>query len=187
MAWSTVPQAGEPNSAPSDQLRNENLLRRAESRFQRRNAKMTAGATSTSGKSTQPQHGPVSRAAKDRQPKSSWKPKPLPKFPPDDFVVIIKPRTAVAIGTVFQYDELGLSLRGYLSAQMAAELSFVFSSEQNILIASTKNAYAAGRLLSDFVIKSVQRDVPLRGHLKQNGEEICYGVITVANQEQRKR
>lgn len=183
MAWSTISLAGEDVSAAAEPLRNENLFRLVERRSQRRKDKMAAAtAQDAPGKQLSKQQAPASRREKEPA-KPAWKPKPLPKFHPDDFVVVLKPRSAVELGAIFQPGELGLSLRTYLGAQLAADFSFVLSREQNLILASTQNAYVADRILGDFVINSAKGDVPLRGHLKQGDEEVSYGVVSIANHE----
>ncbi|KAH6929609.1 hypothetical protein HPB50_003121 [Hyalomma asiaticum] len=183
MAWSTISHSGNQASAPSEPIRNENLFRLVERRSQRRKAKMLAAAAKDAhGEPLSKQQTPSTRKEKGHV-KPAWKPNPLPKFHPDDFVVVLKPRTTLALGDTFQPGELGLSLRAYLGAQLAADLSFVLSREQNLIVASTKNAYVAGRLLGDFVIKSAKGDVSLHGHLKESGEEVCHSVVTIANHE----
>ncbi|KAH6922669.1 hypothetical protein HPB50_017508 [Hyalomma asiaticum] len=168
MAWSTISHSGNPTSEP---IRKENLFRLVERRSQRRKANMLAAAAKDA-------HG-----KRKGHVKPVWKTKPLPKFHPDDFVVVLKPRTTLALGATFQPGELGLSLRAYLGAQLAADLSFVLSREQNLIVGSTKNAYVADPLLGDFVIKSAKGDVSLHGHLKESGEEVCHDVVTIANHE----
>ncbi|KAH6924528.1 hypothetical protein HPB50_019299 [Hyalomma asiaticum] len=84
--------------------------------------------------------------------KPAWKPMPLQKFHPDDFVVVLKPRTTRALRAIFQAACLG--------EELAVDLSFVLSCEQNLIVESTKNAYMADRLLGDFVINSSKGDVP---------------------------
>lgn len=140
-----------------------------------------ATAQDAPGKQLSKQQAPASRREKEPA-KPAWKPKPLPKFHPGDFVVVLKPWTALELGAIFQPGELGLSLRTYLGVQLAADCSFVLSREQNLILASTQNAYVADRILGDFVINSV-KDVPLRGHLKQGDEEVSYGVVSIANRE----
>ncbi|KAH6922909.1 hypothetical protein HPB50_020107 [Hyalomma asiaticum] len=135
----------------------------------------TAAAKDAHGERLSKQQTPSTRKEKGHV-KPAWKPKPLQKFYPDDFVVVLKTPT-------FQPGEVGLSLRAYLGAQLAANLSFVLSREQNLIVASTKNAYVADRLLGDFVIKSAKGDVSLHGHLKESGEEVCHGVVTIANHD----
>ncbi|KAH9367464.1 hypothetical protein HPB48_004240 [Haemaphysalis longicornis] len=123
------------------------------------------------------------RAGKKGPAKPAWKPKPLPKFHPEDFVVVLKPRSAVELGAIFQPRELGLSLRTYLGAQLAADFSFVLSREQNPFSRKHPERLRGDRILGDFVIKSAKGDVLLRGHLKKGDEEVSYGVVSIANHE----
>ncbi|KAL3201107.1 hypothetical protein MRX96_043126 [Rhipicephalus microplus] len=104
--------------------------------------------------------------------KPAWKPKPLWKFHPDDLEVVLKHRTTLALDATFQPGELGLPLRTYLGAHLAADFSFVLSREQNLLVASTQNAHVADHLPVDFVIKTMQGDLALRGHLKHYDEDV---------------
>lgn len=77
-------------------------------------------------------------------------------------VVILKPQTALAPRVTFQPGELSLSLRTHLGAQLAADLSFLLSREQNLVVASTKNTCVADHLLGDFIINLVQGDASHR-------------------------
>lgn len=113
--WSTISPAGNEVSAPTEPIHNKNLFRLVKRRAQRRKAKMEAAtAQAAPGKQLSKQQAPASR--REKEPfKPAWRQKPLPKFHPDDFVVVLKPRTALLLGATFQPGELGFSLRTYLS------------------------------------------------------------------------
>lgn len=98
MAWSTISHAGNEDLTPAKPIPNENLFRLVERRSQRRKAKMTAAtAQAAPGKQLPKQQAPASRGEKGKA-KPAWRPKPLlQKFDLDDFVVVLKPRTALAL------------------------------------------------------------------------------------------
>ncbi|KAH7958787.1 hypothetical protein HPB49_005076 [Dermacentor silvarum] len=159
MAWATIPVPEGQQSAAADPIRNEELFRMVERRSQRKAMKM-APSVPPAGKAPSTRTGSATRAAqgsgaKRSKPTTTWKPKPLPRPHPEDFVVIIKPRT----------------------------INLLLSPEQNLIIASTREAQTADQLLRDFELQTDKGKMAAHGHLKQHGEDVCYGVVTVANHE----
>ncbi|KAH7949145.1 hypothetical protein HPB49_005599 [Dermacentor silvarum] len=187
MAWATIPVPEGQQSAAADPIRNEELFRMVERRSQRKATKMAPSAPPAS-KAPSTQTGSATRAAKGSgakrsKPTTTWKPKPLPRPHPEDFVVIIKPREPVALRDVFQRGALGAAFVTLVGVQKAATLNLLLSPEQNLIIASTREAQTADQLLGDFELQTDKGKMAAHGHLKQHGEDVCYGVVTVANHE----
>ncbi|KAH7974235.1 hypothetical protein HPB49_012422 [Dermacentor silvarum] len=187
MAWATIPVPEGQQSAAADPIRNEELFRMVECRSQRKTMKMTPSAP-PAGKAPSTQTGSTTRAAqgsgaKRSKPTTTWKPKPLPRPHPEDFVVIIKPREPVALRDVFQRGALGAAFATLVGVKKAATRNLLLSLEQNLIIASTREAQTADQLLGDFELQTDKGKMAAHGHLKQHGEDVCYGVVTVANHE----
>ncbi|KAH7941907.1 hypothetical protein HPB49_018467 [Dermacentor silvarum] len=147
-----------------------------------------APAAPPAGKAPSTQTGSATGAAqgfgaKRSKPTTTWKPKPLPRPHPEDFVVIIKPREPVALRDVFQRGTLGAAFATLIGVQKAATLNLLLSPQQNLIIASTREAQTADQLLGDFELQTDKGKMAAHGHLKQHGEDVCYGVVTVANHE----
>ncbi|KAH6925483.1 hypothetical protein HPB50_006045 [Hyalomma asiaticum] len=181
MSWSTISHSGNQASASAEPICNENLFSLLERRSQRRKAKMLAAAAKDAAgerpsKATNavPAQGNGSRQTSMQAENSS-------QIHPDDFEVVLQPRTTLALGATCQPGELGLSLAAYLGAQFAADLSLVLSRELKFTVASIKNAYMADRLRGDFVMNTAKGDVSLHGHLKESDEQVGHGVVTIAN------
>ncbi|KAH7948906.1 hypothetical protein HPB49_003395 [Dermacentor silvarum] len=187
MAWATIPVSEGQQSAAADPIRNEELFRMVEHRSQRKAMKMAPSAP-PAGKAPSTQTGSATRAAqgsgaKRSKPTTTWKPKPLPRPHPEDFVVVIKPREPVALRDVFQRGALAAAFATLVGVQKAATLNLLPSPEQNLIVASTWEAQTADELLGDFELQSDNGKMAAHGHLKQHGEDVCYGVVTVANHE----
>ncbi|KAH7954454.1 hypothetical protein HPB49_018754 [Dermacentor silvarum] len=187
MAWATIPVPEGQQSAAADPIRNEELFRMVEHRSQRKAMKMAPSAP-PAGKAPSTQTGSATRAAqgygaKRSKPTTTWKPMPLPRPHPEGFVVIIKPREPVALRDVFQRGALGAAFATLVGVQKAATLNLLLSPEQNLIIASTLEAQTADQLLGDFELQTDKGKMAAHGHLKQHGEDVCYGVVPVANHE----
>ncbi|KAH7933576.1 hypothetical protein HPB49_014031 [Dermacentor silvarum] len=178
MAWATIPVPEGQQSAAADAIRNEELFRMVERRSQRKAMKMALSAPPT-GKAPSTQTG----SATPQQAYNDVEPKPLPRPHPEDFVVIIKPREPVALRDVFQRGALGAAFVTLVGLQKAATLNLLLSPEQNLIIASTREDQTADQLLGDFELQTDKGKIAAHGHLKQHGEDVCYGVVTVANHE----
>ncbi|KAH7941393.1 hypothetical protein HPB49_012937 [Dermacentor silvarum] len=158
MAWATIPVPEGQKYAAAYPIRNEELFRMAERRSQRKAMKMAPSAP-PAGKTPSTQTGSATRAAqgsgaKRSKPTTTWKPKPLPRPHPEDFVVIIKPREPVALRDVFQRGALGTAFATLVGVQKAATLNLLLSPEQNLIIASTREAQTADQLLGDFELQT---------------------------------
>ncbi|KAH9375169.1 hypothetical protein HPB48_017258 [Haemaphysalis longicornis] len=82
---------GDKVSAAAEPICNKNLFWLVQRHPERRKAKMAAATTPAApGKQLSKRQAPASH--RDKEPaKPTWKPKPLPKFHPDNFVVVLKP------------------------------------------------------------------------------------------------
>ncbi|KAH6938989.1 hypothetical protein HPB50_015443 [Hyalomma asiaticum] len=174
MAWSTISHSGNQASAPSEPIRNEYLFRLVESApndVKQRCWRPPRKALTVSISQSNKRRPRARKMAMSNQHGS----RSLFRIPPGRHCSC--PEAPYHSGTraTFQPGELGHSLRAYLGAQLAADLSFVLSREQSLILVSTKNAYVADRLFGDFVIKSAKGDVSFHGHLKESGEEVCRG------------
>lgn len=183
MAWSESPGTSTLDSSNSTPIEDERLFKLVERRSRKRRAKMADAASP--GHSTQ-QNAAANAAAlhggSARQPGPVWKPKPLPRLHPEDFVIILKPRVTVALKDVYQHGELGAAFAAYLGTQAAASLSLLPAWEQNLIVAGTRDPHVADKLLRDFQLDSSKGRLPMHGHLKLTGD-VCRGVINVANHE----
>ncbi|KAH7941399.1 hypothetical protein HPB49_013333 [Dermacentor silvarum] len=187
MAWATIPVTAGQQSAAADPIRNEELFRMVKRRSQRKTM-MMAPLVPPAGKAPSTQTGSATRAAqgsgaKCGKPTTTWKPQPLPRPHPEDFVVIIKPREPVALRDVFQHGAVGAAFATLVGVQKVVTLNLLFSPEQNLIVASTREAEAAAQLLGDFELQTDEAKMAAHGHLKQHGEDVCYGVVTVVNHE----
>ncbi|KAH7946253.1 hypothetical protein HPB49_022226 [Dermacentor silvarum] len=172
MAWATIPVPEGQQSAAADPIRNE-LVGMVERRSQRKVMKMAPSAP-PAGKAPSTQTGSATRAAqgssaKRSKPTTTWKPKPLPRPHPEDFVVLIKPREPVALRDVFQRGALGASFATLVGVQKTATLNLLLSPEQNLIVVSTREAKMADLLLGDFELQTDKGKMAAHGHLKQHG------------------
>ncbi|KAH6921639.1 hypothetical protein HPB50_003840 [Hyalomma asiaticum] len=183
MAWSDSPGISTLDSSNSTPIEDERLFKLVERRSRKRRAKMADAASP--GHSTQ-QNAAANAAAlhggSARKPGPVWKPKPLPRLHPEDFVIILKPRVTVALKDVYQHGELGAAFAAYLGTQASASLSLLPTWEQNLIVAGTRDPHVADKLLRDFQLDSSKGRLPMHGHLKLTGD-VCRGVINVANHE----
>ncbi|KAH6926444.1 hypothetical protein HPB50_018704 [Hyalomma asiaticum] len=183
MAWSESPGTSTLDSSNSTPIEDERLFKLVERRSRKRRAKMADAASP--GQSTQ-QNAAANATAlhggSARKPGPVWKPKPLPRLHPEDFVIILKPRVTVALKDVYQHGELGAAFAAYLGTQAAALLSLLPTWEQNLIVAGTRDPHVADKLLRDFQLDSSKGRLPMHGHLKLTGD-VCRGVINVANHE----
>ncbi|KAG0432996.1 hypothetical protein HPB47_020323 [Ixodes persulcatus] len=185
MAWSTVSVDPIEEPPPGESLRHENLSKLVE-RHSRRRAKM-ASSTTLAESAPSTQHNGVQRAETSqggsaRKPKPKWKPRPLPRFHPSDYQVVLKPRTPMALREVFQCSELGEALKALRGETAAATLTLLPLWEQNLIVTGTPHADVADRILGDFQLTFPRGSILMRGNLKQT-DNVCKGVITVANHE----
>ncbi|KAH7978082.1 hypothetical protein HPB49_004433 [Dermacentor silvarum] len=111
----------------------------------------------------------------------AWKPLPLPKPAPEEFVVVIKPKTRVSLSEAFQEPGLGRAFIAYLGPASVQVITVLPVREQNIILVYTLKPEIADKIIGDFDLNSVDGRVPLTGHLRQDGGNVCYGVVTVRN------
>ncbi|XP_075530186.1 uncharacterized protein LOC142563524 [Dermacentor variabilis] len=184
MAWTTVSTSEDQNSAPIPTFRHQSLNEAVARRSlvqAKTAASIAASASGTPAGKTQP---PASRAAgSKRKALTKWKPRPFPKPGPDDFVVVLKPREHVSLHQAFSENRYGAAITAYLGPEVARSVTVLPSREQNLILIHTPNPAAADRLLGDFSINTDRGPIPLHGYLRQDGGDICHGVIAVSNSD----
>ncbi|KAH7965062.1 hypothetical protein HPB49_003110 [Dermacentor silvarum] len=107
------------------------------------------------------------RAAQPRSKAATWRPRDTPKMSAHDIIVALKPRETLNLKTAFQTGDLGAP-------------SPIWT--QNLIVCGTQHVEGARKLARDFNLNVGSGSVPLRGHVKLNGE-VCRGVITVRADE----
>ncbi|KAH7946246.1 hypothetical protein HPB49_021992 [Dermacentor silvarum] len=115
--------------------------------------KMTASnATPAAGSSVGNVNGPAKRAT-GRKGKAfaKWKPRPMLKPTPEDYVIVMKPRERISLQKAFTETGYG-----------------------------DRHLGAADRLIGDFAVNTEKGSVPLHGYLRQDGGNTCHGVIMCA-------
>ncbi|XP_050035842.1 uncharacterized protein [Dermacentor andersoni] len=184
MAWTTVSTSEDRNSAPVPTFRHQSLndaVARRSLVQAKTAASVAAPASGTPAGKTQP---PASRAAgSKRKALTNWKPRPFPKPGLDDFVVVLKPREHVSPHQAFSENRYGAAITAYLGPEVARSVTVLPSREQNLILIHTPNPAAADRLLGDFSINTERGAIPLHGYLRQDGGDICHGVIVVSNSD----
>ncbi|XP_050034880.1 uncharacterized protein [Dermacentor andersoni] len=184
MAWTTVSTSEDQNSAPIPTFRHQSLNEAVARRSlvqAKTAASIAAPVSGTPAGKTQP---PASRAAgSKRKALTKWKPRPFPKPGPDDFVVVLKPREHVSLHQAFSENRYGAAITAYLGPEVARSVTVLPSREQNLILIHTPNPAAADRLLGDFSINTDRGPIPLHGYLRQDGGDICHGVIVVSNSD----
>ncbi|XP_077485143.1 uncharacterized protein LOC144095231 [Amblyomma americanum] len=144
-------------------------------------ASIAAPASSTPDGKTQP---PASRAAGSKgKDRPNWKPRRLPRPGPDDFVVVLKPCKHMSLHQAFSENRYGAAITAYLGPEVARSVTVLPSREQNLIVIYTPNPAAADRLLGDISINTEHGNIPLHGYLRQDGGDVCHGVITVSNSD----
>lgn len=111
----------------------------------------------------------------------AWKPLPLPKPAPEEFVVVVKPKTRVSLSEAFQEHGLGRAFIAYLGPASVQVITVLPVREQNIILVYTSKPEIADKIIGDFDLNSADGRAPLTGHLRQDGGNVCYGVVTVRN------
>ncbi|KAH7965019.1 hypothetical protein HPB49_002869 [Dermacentor silvarum] len=180
MAWTTVPTTGDANLAVFPKIRSQALLQAAERRSQEK-AKMTASnATPAAGSSVGNMNTPATRAT-GRKGKAftKWKPRPMIKPAPEDYVRVINPRKRVSLHEAFTETGYGTAISAYIGPERARATSVLPSRDQNIIIVHTPDIEEADRLIGDFAVNTEKGSVPLHGYLRQDGGNTCHGVIVV--------
>lgn len=111
-----------------------------------------------------------------------WRPRDTPKMSADDIIVVVKPRESLHLKTAFQTGDLGAAIAQYVGGEAAATLNVWPVWTQNLIVCGTQHVEAANKLARDWNLNMGSGSVPLRGHVKLNGE-VCRGVITVRADE----
>ncbi|XP_077507602.1 uncharacterized protein LOC144133114 [Amblyomma americanum] len=185
LSWSSVP-ASQPEDGPSTiSAQQAALFQVVESRRRRRqNARGAATPKTPLDKSaTGDARAPSSKGPqKSFSPVSKWTPKPTVRMNPDDYVIVLRPRSTVALKTAFQQGELGAAISELIGRQHMNAITISPNWEQNIIVCGTQNPEVAQKLLTDIQITTSKGSLPLHGHLKLTGD-VCRGVISVHNLE----
>ncbi|XP_049270208.1 uncharacterized protein LOC125757905 [Rhipicephalus sanguineus] len=175
MTWTTIAVSESQNTAETPIYRNQALNEAI--------ARRRAQASSAPSATAEENQAPAKRAAGPKNKKTvtaNWKPRRLPKPGPDEFVIVLKPREHVSLRQSFSENRYGAALTAYLGHEVAKTVTILPSHEQNLIVVHTPNPAAADRLLGDININASSGAIPLYGYLRRNeGEEVCYGVITV--------
>ncbi|KAH7934350.1 hypothetical protein HPB49_025063 [Dermacentor silvarum] len=187
LSWSSIPANQPEDGPPNISTEQAVIFEVVESRRRRRqnargaatsktplnnSAKGDARAPSSSSKAPQKTPSPVSK----------WTPKPTVRMNPDDYVIVLKPRTTVALKTTFQQGELGAAISQLIGRQHMNAITISPNWEQNIIVCGTQNPEVVQKLLTDFQLNTSKGPLPLHGHLKLTGD-VCRGVISVHNLE----
>ncbi|KAH7940684.1 hypothetical protein HPB49_003549 [Dermacentor silvarum] len=180
MVWSTVTPSETPKSASSPRFRNQALNDAVECRSQA-NVKKTAAAPA-SGKPADKTQPPALRAAgSKRKVLTKWKPRLFPKPNPDDYVIVVKPRQCISLHEAFSENWYGNTLKAYLGPDFAKSLTVLPSREQNLIVIHTPDPDMADKVIGDFAANIERGQVLLHGYLRQDGGNVCHGVIVVRN------
>ncbi|KAH7949381.1 hypothetical protein HPB49_008921 [Dermacentor silvarum] len=144
---------------------------------------MTASnATPAAGTSVGNINAPATRATgRNDKTFTKWKPRPMIKPAPEDYVIVIKPRERVSLHEAFTETAYGTAFSAYLGPERARATSVLPSRDQNSIIVYTQDIEAADRLIGDFAVNTEKGSVPLHGYLRQDGGNTCPGVIVVRN------
>ncbi|KAH7977530.1 hypothetical protein HPB49_002174 [Dermacentor silvarum] len=144
-------------------------------------APIVAMASGTPADKTQP---PASRAVGSKgKVLTNWKPRPFPRPGPDGFVLVLKPREHVSLHQAFSENRYGAAFTAYLGPEVARSVTVLPSREQNLIMIHTLNPAVADRLLGEFSINTKSGTIPLHRYLREDGGDVCYGVIAVSNSD----
>ncbi|KAG0426844.1 hypothetical protein HPB47_026074, partial [Ixodes persulcatus] len=121
-------------------------------------------------------------AAQTRSKTTTWRPRDTQKMRAEDIIVVLKPRETLHLKTVFQAGDLGAAIAQYVGGEAGATLNVWPVWTQNLIVCGTQHGEAANKLVRDFNLNVGSGSVPLRGHVKLNGE-VCRGVIPVRTDE----
>ncbi|XP_077516737.1 uncharacterized protein LOC144127672 [Amblyomma americanum] len=184
MLWTSVPTTGDSNSTVTPKIRSQPLLQAAARRSQDKAQMAAFGAAPAAGSSVGNVNAPATRATGSKDKAfSKWKPRPMPKPTPEDYVIVIKPRESVSLHEAFTETGYGTATSAYLGLKRARAISVLPSREQNLIIVHTPDIEAAGQLIRDFAVNSDNGSIPLRGYLRQDGGNMCHGGIVVRNSD----
>ncbi|XP_077523096.1 uncharacterized protein LOC144133915 [Amblyomma americanum] len=184
MLFTSMPTTGDSNSTVTPKIRSQALLQAAARRSQDKAHMAAFGAAPAAGLSVGNVNAPATRATGSKDKAfSKWKPRPMPKPTPEDYVIVIKPRESVSLHEAFTETGYGTAISAYLGLKRARAISVLPSREQNLIIVHTPDIEAADQLIGDFAVNSDNGSIPLRGYLRQDGGNMCHGVIVVRNSD----
>ncbi|KAH6923204.1 hypothetical protein HPB50_024867 [Hyalomma asiaticum] len=75
----------------------------------------------------------------------------------------------------------GTAFKGYLGPERAESLTVLHSREQNLIVIHTLHPDAADKVIGDLAVNTERGQVRLHGYLRQDGGNVCHGVIAVSN------
>ncbi|KAG0438798.1 hypothetical protein HPB47_016869 [Ixodes persulcatus] len=101
----------------------------------------------------------------------------MPKPALEDYVIVIKPQERVSLHEAYTKTSYGTAISAYLEPEWARAISVLPSRDQNIVIVRTMDVKAADRLIGDFPVNIEKGSIPLQGYLRQDGGNMCHGVI----------
>ncbi|KAK8781521.1 hypothetical protein V5799_017138 [Amblyomma americanum] len=185
MAWTSITVTDDVNpNTPPDSI-HPDLTRSIARRTQLKTQK-SAAPDATTGANL-PNKNTDAPATRTKESKGKilikWKPRPMCKPTPEDFVIIIKPRTHFSLHEAFMKKGYGTLFSAHLGPELAQASTIIPSKDQNIIVVYTSNVTAASRLIGEFALETSNGSVPFYGYLKQDSEDICHGVITVLNED----
>ncbi|XP_072144428.1 uncharacterized protein [Dermacentor andersoni] len=184
MSWTTVPTTEEPNSAIPSNIRSQALLNAAARRLQEKAKMVAPAAAPASGNPAGKTQPPASHSAGSKgKVFTKWKPRPLLKPNPDDYVIVVKPREHIYLHEAFSENRYGTAFTAYLGSERAETASILPSREQNLIVIHTPDLETADRVIGDFSVNTERGAVPLHGYLRQDGGDVCHGVIVVCNSD----
>ncbi|KAH7958705.1 hypothetical protein HPB49_004361 [Dermacentor silvarum] len=187
LSWSSVPANQPEDGPPNISAEQAVIFQVVESRRRRRqNARGAATSKTPLNNSAKGDARVPSSSSKAPQktssPVSKWTPKPTVRMNPDDYVIVLKPRTTVALKTTFQQGDLGAAISQLIGRQHMNAITISPNWEQNIIVCGTQNPEVVQKLLTDFQLNTSKGPLPLHAHLKLTGD-VCRGVISVHNLE----
>ncbi|KAH9364758.1 hypothetical protein HPB48_019433 [Haemaphysalis longicornis] len=81
----------------------------------------------------------------------------------------------------FSENWYGTAFKAYLGPERAESLTVLPSREQNLIVIHTPDPDTADKVIGDFAVNIERRQVLLRGYLREDGGNVCHGVIVVRN------
>ncbi|KAH7967083.1 hypothetical protein HPB49_022449 [Dermacentor silvarum] len=159
MAWATIPVPEGQQSAVADPIRNEELFRMDPPRVRHKDPARSAASLQRRGSLSLYLDHTQNTLSSSSSLVSRW------RYETSFNVARSAPPSSL------------------VGVRKAATLNLLLSPEQNLIIASTREAQTADQLLGDFELQTYKGKMAAHGHLKQHGEDFCYGVVTVANHE----
>ncbi|KAH7973734.1 hypothetical protein HPB49_004593 [Dermacentor silvarum] len=139
LSWSSIP-ANQPEDGPPNISAEQVVESRRRRRQNARGAATSKTPLNNSAKGDAPAPSSSSKAPqKTSSPVSKWTPKPTVRMNPNDYVIVLKPRTTVALKTTFQQGELGAAISQLIGRQHMNAITISPNWEQNIIVYGTQN------------------------------------------------